>query len=82
MLKKKVDTKARDQFKAYIEDGNTLSYDQLRKLNSVWRKDYHDKVVRDSEQVQESLEGGKHDLKGNRIRMNKVGSAVNNLIDD
>jgi len=49
--------KSRDQFKAYIEDGNTISYNQLRKLNSQYRRDYHGKIIRDSDQIKQSMRG-------------------------
>jgi len=49
--------KSREHFKAYIEDGNTISYHQLRKLNSQYRKDYHGKIIRDSDQIKKSVHG-------------------------
>lgn len=80
LLQRQADKEAREQFKSYIEDGNTLSYNQLRRLNSIWRKDYHGKVIRDSDMIKQNMEGWMYDLKGNRVRINQVGSEVSNLL--
>ena len=39
---KAANEKARVKFNEWIDDGNKLTYNQLRKMNSIWKKDYID----------------------------------------
>ena len=45
----------RDKFNEYINAGNKLSYEQLRELNSVWKKDYMAMVTKESDEVKEYI---------------------------
>jgi len=54
-VKDKASGVARENFKAYIEEGNKMSYRQLRKLNSVWKKDYATHMIKESDQMKEYM---------------------------
>ena len=41
----KANQQARGNFQDWIDQGNQLTYKQLRKLNSVWKADYAGKVI-------------------------------------
>ena len=40
---------ARENFNTYIEAGNQLALPQLKKLNSTWKRDYANHVVKSSD---------------------------------
>ena len=46
---------ARKKFNEFLKEGGKLSYDQLRELNSVWKQDYMNNVIQESNQIQEYL---------------------------
>ena len=48
-LHKETEKVAQEKFKGWLADGNRLSYLDLRKLNTVWKKDYVEAVVDRSE---------------------------------
>ena len=47
-LHKETNIVAKENFNVWLKDGNRLSYNHLRKLNTVWKKDYVAEVVGDS----------------------------------
>jgi len=52
----------RNEFRKFIENGNTLSLDELRRLNSILRKDYHGKVIKDSDIIKDYMNGWMYNL--------------------
>ena len=48
-LHTKVDDVAQDNFRSWISEGIKLSMKHLRKLNSVWKKDYTTQMIKESE---------------------------------
>ena len=55
-LKGMVDHQARLNFNEYLSEGNKLTYLQLRKLNSVWKKDYVGHMMEESEVMRQYVE--------------------------
>ena len=53
MLHGKANDIAHESFKSYIAEGNKMNYKQLRKMNSVWKKDYVKELFKESKIVEE-----------------------------
>ena len=51
----KANEAAREGFKDWLDGGGKLTYGQLKKVNSVWRKDYHTAMVKESDQMKEYM---------------------------
>jgi len=52
-LKDKVEIQAREDFQSFLKAGNKLTYRQLRKVNSVWKKDYAKAIMNESDTIKE-----------------------------
>ena len=50
-LLKRVENQKRVHFNAYLRDGGTLKYGELKKLNSVFKKDYQDHIFKRHDDV-------------------------------
>ena len=44
---------ARENYKAFINEGNKLPYEKLKELNTVWGKDYLEAAVEESDVMME-----------------------------
>ena len=50
-LRGKVDVEARKKFNEFLENGGRLDYGELRRLNSIHRKDYTRVILKEDSQV-------------------------------
>ena len=69
---------ARGKFVKYLEGGNKLTYDQLRKLNGVWKDDYVDHIFLESEAMQEYV---KEQIENVQIEGDEVAALQRNIED-
>ena len=57
---------ARKNFQNWVGQGNKLSYNNLRRLNSVWKKDYVESILNESDMVQSYTGQVVNELKENK----------------
>lgn len=50
-MKDQVEKQARKNFNDFIKAGNKLPYNDLRKLNSSWKKDYANEVFKETQEI-------------------------------
>ena len=56
---------ARQRFNNYVNEGNRVNDSQLRRLNTIWKKDYIGALMKESNANNEELELLKSDVQEN-----------------